>query len=932
VDILKNGAVLGEITMNTKASKLPPLDISVDNINMIDKNSMTINGKNVLLNLKKNFTTRGLMDKETYIRTLGKDFATKARLYDVEKIVRRYQKVMESTYGKDIPLEITETINDALLGRYELIEMLDPNVRSVVEEMRDYIDSMSQQMIDEGIVQGELAGIVSRNLGVYVNRTYEIFENPGYEVPIELFNKAVSGLIESYNEKGLQLTKDEAENILNEVFDEMKEKGLTDTSAYLKVNDIMKRNVDAFKKRKDIPSWMMEAMGETTDPAANFYNTSVKQIHIIEQSLFLSDLRDIGFKNGFLSKTRSEKFPKRIAKAKDSKYNPYFPLTKNEALYTTPEFAEVLNMFTSEPGRASSLVWGLQTANYLFKYGATVGSVQTHIRNFLSNTLVVMAMGYAPFSPAIFKEMYKSTYPDGKVNESEFRKLISLGIIKDGAYSGEIADIIKDLQGNENVPYEKMISGKSESIFKKGANVLTKAYQAEDDFWKVYLYYALKPDYAVAYPNATDEQLDLMVAKDIAKHVPTYSRIPNAIKQLRKLPLIGTFPSFVSEMIRNNINHVIDIPKMIKDEKTRSMGLKRAAGLLSASLGVEMLISTIKNLLPDWDDEKSEALQQVVPWWSRNSAVVPVEYDDKQVYYFDISSLDPFAHIKKSSKSFAKIVSDGFSQEELIEEYLREAFGPFLGAEPVAEALAECIANRDALGREIYNRTEDGGSIATKCWNHIAKVITPGTLKSIEKIADPKRDAGLELLSTFAGVRISKLELDKTYYFSVQKAVNDSQENVRIYYSVGQDSTDQEKEEALKTANEKLQETMRKVYQSRINLETLGLDPAKAKRQTRMPSQKNIYLGATATVSMYSGLYFPIIPNHRDVNQQEYQQVQQSVRQGLIDGLLTESQAENILTKYAVGSKVNRRIKDAVDTGDRTLDFEIERLLKREIK
>tara|TARA_R110000765_G_scaffold339310_1_gene429456 strand:- start:734 stop:6127 length:5394 start_codon:yes stop_codon:yes gene_type:complete len=930
----KNGAVLGAISLRSKESKLPALEIHTDNIRIQDNGFFSFNGTNAKLQFKKNFTTKGLMTKATYDASIRKQNETKAKMYDVEKIVENFQVAVEKEYGKDLTKETLGAINSSLTGTYELVESLPNNIQKVIVEMRDYIDALSQHMIDEGMIQGDLEAIVSKNIGVYVNRTYEVFENPHYEVAPEVWNNAVYKLKESYSEIGQELSEEQATEILNELFAEMKGVGNNPLSFFMS-RDLIKRDVKSLKQRKDIPSWMREVMGESKDPVSNFFKTSSKLIHIIEQTKLLSSLREIGFKEGFLSdKYDSKKFPKRITKDDTSKFSQYYPLTHGLALYTTPEFAEVLRMFTTDINQNGLLMQSLMTANYMFKYGATILSVQTHIRNFMSNTLVVTALGINPLNPSSHSYMFGRLKTNGKWNELEIKKLIQLGVIKDGAYSGEVKAIISDTMG-EDVPTTKLATNKAKLIVQGASNIAQKAYQAEDDYWKVFVYYNLREQYTKAYPNATEEQLDEMSANDVIRHMPTYSKIPHAVKEIRKFPLVGTFPSFVTEMMRNTINHIEDTPKMVmsSNDDIKKMGIRRGVGLLGASGFATLIASMVKNLLPDWDDEKTEALQSEVAPWSRNSDLVPVQYEDGSVYYFDFSSLDPFAHIKKSGKTLSYIFTGKGYAEDSLNEFLRESFSPYLGVEPVTQAIAEVNANKDGYGNPIYNATDDAGSIASKGFVHIAKVLTPGTIKSFMKMTDPDKDFTKEFVSTFAGVRVSELNSEKQYYFRVQDAVDDSKLNSRLYFDVANkdDVSNSDKESALQKANTKLQETFETLYNHRKNLETLGMNPKRALKMTKMPAEKDIYIGKKNQISMYIGEAFPLMPSHRPVNQSEIQTIANNLLVGASVGIVNGSEIKSIFRKYLINDIQGDAIK-LLSTGDYIWDYDMRKVVKKELK
>ncbi|NDH79711.1 MAG: hypothetical protein EBY70_05630 [Burkholderiaceae bacterium] len=62
----------------------------------------------------------------------------------------------------------------------------------VANEMRNHIDTLSEMLINNGAVTGEMAEIIIDNLGSYLSRSYEIYDNKNFrnKVGDELVNQA----------------------------------------------------------------------------------------------------------------------------------------------------------------------------------------------------------------------------------------------------------------------------------------------------------------------------------------------------------------------------------------------------------------------------------------------------------------------------------------------------------------------------------------------------------------------------------------------------------------------------------------------------------------------------------------------------------------------------------------------------------------------
>ena len=187
----------------------------------------------------------------------------------------------------------------------------------------------------------------------------------------------------------------------------------------------------------------------------------------------------------------------------------------------------------------------------------------------------------------------------------------------------------------------------------------TRIYAGGDNLWKWYGHEYVKSQMKSMYKNVDDiakwteeivgrkfdkfntftgkaktfdEALDEAAAWQIRNTYPTYSKVPQVIKDIRKLPF-GNFVSFPAEMIRTTYN-ILSIgakEATSSNPQLRQMGYRRLLGAFVTLGGAEKGVSTIaQNLTGVTTMEQIDAYKRSLsaPWDSR-AAILPINKWEK---------------------------------------------------------------------------------------------------------------------------------------------------------------------------------------------------------------------------------------------------------------------------------------------------------------
>jgi hypothetical protein len=689
----------------------------------------------------------------------------------------------------------------------------------IANEMRNHIDTLSQMLINNGAVTGEMADTIKQNLGSYLSRSYEIYDNKNWKKKVgdQLVNQARNFLRTQPGTIAQAQADATAKNIpFNEALDNLVDNKIEDlfaevqTEGFFKGSKVGAKDLSTLKFRQDIPEQIRMLMGEYTDPAMNYARTVNKLIHLAAQHKFLSDMREAGLGKFFFEKGDSLRpvgYNSQIAAEGSDVMAPL------NGLYTTPEILQAFQkqFNQKEIGAVMTFVYRVMG---LTKWLKTIASLGTHAKNVFSNLGFVMVNGHnitklGNAIKVVANDLKTMSKPEVEAKIDEY---IEAGIMRQGAGINEIRDMFKDasldgyLERRLSAKQPKSLFGKVgkylSSFRKKVVTGLEEAYQAEDDMFKIAAYENEVSRYADALYNKKPADLTeaekKIVSEKSAENVkntyPTYSRIPEGIKLMRRLPLfIGSFISFQAESYRTAFNTIALAKEELSSDnkKLKTIGATRVAGatayltiknaLLSYfGMAFGTGLSGVIGYLFDDDDEKEKEkdVREFLPEWSKNSDLIPIKKSDGTIEYIDFSASDPHGALNKALNAF-------FSGDDLLDGFskgLLATVEPFIGPDMTVGLAMQLANNENDFGGKIYNEQDTFAEKTRKITDYIYKVIEPGTLTSARKLMK-EEDTKNVVRGELTGMKTRPLEVKKQFEFKMDTYADEFAEIKRIYNS-----------------------------------------------------------------------------------------------------------------------------------------------------
>jgi hypothetical protein len=307
-------------------------------------------------------------------------------------------------------------------------------------------------------------------------------------------------------------------------------------------------------------------LGEGTDPMVNYANSVTKMIRSLETFRFNQSLVQTGLKEGFLFYGTEPNRPEGLVPFDNLDVSD--PVSPFRGLYATPEMKESIELITKAANNDSAMNPIIRLAlrfNSAVKFGKTVLSVETQVRNVVGNLSFMAANGYLTDifnSGKSIKEAYFTvTAGNGifGVNRAEsqrrYQELLELGVVN----TSDFREVEAMWQRGGDSTMEQFMEGLGEAgrLTKKALDGFASTYKAEDDFFKVLAYDIELARLRAAYGGTKSEDAMAVEAAEIVSNtLPNYDRVPEAVKALRNIPFFGTFPSFTSELIRTSIGRI----------------------------------------------------------------------------------------------------------------------------------------------------------------------------------------------------------------------------------------------------------------------------------------------------------------------------------------------------------------------------------------
>ena len=413
--------------------------------------------------------------------------------------------------------------------------------------------------------------------------------------------------------------------------------------------------------------------------------------------------------------------------------------------------------------------WGpaLETAsikagelNGSLKIGKTVIAPVTFIRNAWSATVALAATGALRDPLGVvnnFKSLIKTASP-GQTRSifNESRKLGIAGTSID--LNQSLARLGRDL--NEDPKFiEKVLSFGLAKFAPKTYNNAMKFYGGTDDFLKTMVYLSeVRTQQRIFTTLTKQEKADSIkllqsklgkkvteeeyIAKRAASNtkdmMPVYSRVPAITESalMRKIPLLGTFSAYPSEMWRNAYNIVrlgseeMEIGFRTNNTEITKAGASRVMSLYASIAGSTYIANEINDHLDT--NDKVKTLTNFLPSWDANSNIVmdttTKRGNDIIIEYYNVDQSMPYKDMANFVNPLFVSLANGEPAEKVLETFLFESsksfLTPFAGPSLLADVTNDFI---NLVSAKEESRLDSAFSLY--------KSAEPGYVKTIRETA-----------------------------------------------------------------------------------------------------------------------------------------------------------------------------------------------------
>jgi len=715
------------------------------------------------------------------------------------------------------------------------LSKLPKEMRESAEGLKKILDpnkSKFLKMLPDGDFKNTLIPIINS----YMRKSMAITTNPIHNPPKEVVAEAIQAMLKIINkDRGMR----------DEAMTAFKTKGVSDKQAlnlfaeanvrnmivdyktfagnpieYLqRVSKNILNNDKVIVTGEELPKAFRKLLGEEKNTKSEILQTVTEMITGIETKKMYDEIMEIGLKKGFLKATKGRL---------DTQLQPVGNLpgmgmlkSKISEMYANPAMIQALR---GSQGLIDSLLKSnTYRALMQFKTGVQFGktglSFDTQMRNVVSTPMFVIGYGWIGgkgTAEDAFKFIYDDITGAGKsFNTQEFiqkiGKGIKLGYLDESIEAQEMLSVIKKLNENPKM-IDRFMTGSLNTKFMDRA---TQFYQAGDNVWKEYAYRwnrnninnifkgdmkdLIKQEELVTgvkhnpiskitgkqktYDDAVDE-FSAWYARNL---MPTYSLVPEVVRDIRMLP-IGSFISWPAEIIR--LSGVAARTALREAASTnvamQQNGLRKLMGLtLTLGAGGAVMDKVFERYTGVGKD-KIEAFKRSFAYdYDRNSRFTAVKaMENDTLTLVNSSYADVWDYLKKPMRAFLNQIGEKDTQvidnsvSKGIYELSKEVLSPFLSqnlaVEPVIDVIPAPLMGRDGKtpeGYSIYSETDPWLTKLRKGIQHIGSTALPGTILQAKKYGDIAYDmyqgrgdpnaAFQKFMSTITGRKIQKFDLLK---------------------------------------------------------------------------------------------------------------------------------------------------------------------------
>ena len=768
------------------------------------------------------------------------------RAYDLANgFLRRYNNNTTSPAGER---HMLEQVYEYLRGNLKLSK-LEPELQDLSKSLKTEFDQIKKAFVSELPEGSGLRAFLESNLDKYMLASFSVFTNPRFTPGDDVVERAtdfmvnVIGKNEDFIEaavRGVPVTEQAqairafAKTNVENIIALGRREGIDPIETLKQVNrEILRGDDTVIQTGEELPAVIRELLGETKDLRASVMTTAGS---LVTQTSNLRSFREIakhGLENGYLFTSRAEALAAGVTDplpiggvpglgglqdlATADKGGPIGLFASREMKNTLEGTGGMLDSLLQNSFYQSLIAYkaGVQT-------GKTVFSPATQTRNFGSAGFFPLSVGHIGGNASVtdaFKIVLDDIFGAGRVvDESDLIKRISrkieLGVLDENIVASELSAILNDIKAGKLQSLGKLTDRVDNSKLFKTA---TRVYAGGDNVWKWYGHEFYMSQLKSAFKNfnevkrymkdfhgvdisnrnifgggakTLEDGIEEAAAYLLRETYPTYSKVPEFIKAIRKLP-IGNFVSFTSEILRTSFaNSAIALKHISSDNPVlREMGYRALSGQAITLGGVTAGASALAHAMTNVTPTQLEVYKEYfAPDYMKFSSLIPVSNVENGVFeVFDLSRYHPYDIVTSSARELLKVADRQFHDQRIarlteelknvdpgsaegqrirqqladlaitskmgqtldpkkittatLQQYLN-AVGPlynavtgtFFGIPIGAEAFIEAARGRTFDGSTIWNENMPETEIFDRAMGHFFKTIEPGLISSGRKL------------------------------------------------------------------------------------------------------------------------------------------------------------------------------------------------------
>jgi len=777
--------------------------------------------------------------------------------------------------------------------------------RQSIKKARNLQDQLSKLLLKSENVPSQDKEIIKEQLGFYVRESYRMFEDSNYRPTVQATQAARRFIESEIKRKNPSITDLQFRLQTQAEMDKLAGGKGQFTNVTSGFESFGKIRDGILVEKQEIPAPIKAYLGEITDPTEKLLISMKKIAQFVEDSNFHNQAYRDGKDIYFHEKNNVPGFTVQIPKYDNVKVQPFGELS---GMYTTPELAEY---YTKRYQQGSSkLVESLPPVlkefwqTLLFIKGqaqrsATTRRITTHIKNIFGGGTITGANGIRLLTPKNITKSFKTVYNQltrtTDLEQQQFiEEIAGQGVLNKNAIVNDLRNMSKDAssesilnKGLFSRPFKYLSTRASKApVIKqllKADEKVTEAYIAEDDFWKINMYLNEK-EYLDTFNKAlpkdikfdkfrydTAQKLQNEAGRLTRNGLPNYDLVPDNLKELRAIPFIGTFFSFLSESTRlamtiprqfvKEFSMARELKSLGADKASKIMrdrGLDRAIGYTNFAVGGGAIATVVANYASGVKQDVIDNIKPFLPEWMQNDNVVYTVNEEGVPIVYNITPWDAFDFPRKPVQTLInKAINKDLTEEELQQydyDLLNEIFTPFFGESLTQETLNAYIF-RDGVtadGRllknpfnklEVYDPDREGGRLNLTNLKIVAmnlvETLEPGTVTDTRKYFRDKfgkemtsldqkiyrEEAMFKWLTGFGGIPFNKEYVENIYSFKINDfKKSKGKANSQIYRAITDEITKEKFLDNYLNANREYYKSYKKLHTLTEAAENLELN------------------------------------------------------------------------------------------------------------